>query len=552
MIARPYQTQALDGIDNALASHRSTLCVMGTGLGKTVVAGHVVKKWMDKGRVLFLAHREELLTQAQAKISAVTGYWPGMEKAEHYANMGMTLTGQDGEKVIVSSVQTQVAGTNGWRRMKRFKPDEFSLVIIDEAHRTRADSYHAILDHYFQNENLKLLGITATPNRTDKKAMGVVYESVAFEYGASDGVTDGWLVKPKMAYTTIHGLDLSNVRVSGGDLHQGDLAAVMEFAGPLNQVAKATIDDCSDRKTIVFTVSVDQARMLTEILNQHKPGSAKCVTGKTEEEERRQMMRDFRTGRFQYLVNVAVLVEGIDVPDVSAVVMARPTKSKLIFAQQVGRGMRPLDGLVDVHDTSDARLAAILASNKPDLLVVDFVGNTGRHKLCRVTDILGGKYSEKVRELAERKLQTTEAPQDVTRALADAEKEITAMEREAAAKLAEDRARARKTVKWIDPFDAYDIAPVRDKGWGGTMPATPGQVRLLEKFKINCEGMGKREAGLVISKIMERKNKGLCSGPQMQLLKRYGYDATHMPADEAGRLITAIRDNGWRPLANVG
>lgn len=537
---RDYQQQAIASIIDMLHKNRSTLAVLPTGAGKMVIAAFVIDHFRKFGDVLFLAHRGELLEQAQAKINAVSGVWPALEKAQHYADLHTVP--HDGEgRVIVSSIQTQVSGTNGWRRRNRFKPEQFSLVVIDECHRGHSNSYINTFTHYRQNHELKIVGFTATPNRTDKKALGQIFETVAFDYPPFDCMNDGWLVPPKVLYTTIHGMDLSKVKTTAGDLNAGDLAKVMEMAKPLNDVAKATIDGCGDRKTIVFTVSVDQAAMLTEIINNHKPESARHVTGKTDEFTRSNIMHDFRHGAFQYLVNVGVLTEGVDIPTVSAVVMARPTKSALVFAQQIGRALRPQDGLVDRYPTPDERKAAIAASAKPDALIIDLVGNSGRHKLIRATDILGGRYTDEVRALAERKMQSANAPKDVVEALEQAKAEITDREREVARRLAENRARAKTTSREVDPYSYDDMhAPIWSKHVA-VIPPSEAQIRLALSHGVDVSKLSKKQASGVIGKIMNQKGGRPATVKQKSWLiwKRHWREG--MTFEQASKAITEIK-----------
>lgn len=544
MIAlRDYQTEAVNSIHGALSTHQSTLCVLGTGGGKTVIAGFVIQEFMKLGRVIFVAHREELLVQAQQKISRITGFWPEMEKAESYANLDKSFADNTGQ-IVVASIQTLIAGTNGWRRMNRYVPSEVSLLVFDEAHRSSAASYRMVLSYFASNPRIKLLGLTATPRRTDNMALGEIYSSVACEFDAKELIGRGWLVPPKVLYTTIHGMDLSNVKTTAGDLNVGDLAKIMELAKPLNDVAKATIDGCDGRKTIIFTVSVDQSRLLSEIINQHKPNSARYVSGKTNNIEREQIIKDFRSGKFQYLANVGILTEGIDIPDASAVVMARPTKSTLVFAQQVGRALRPLDGLVDAHATAEARKLAILGSLKQNALIIDLVGNSGRHKLCRITDILGGKYSTKVRELAERIMQDKNAPVDVETALESAQSQVTDLDRKAAERLAMDRERARKTEVEVNIFDPFGRMPTREHGRNGFIPATEPQIKLAASHNIDVSKLSKKQASGVIGKIMNGPNGRPATVKQEKLLRWQKLWKDGMSFTEASAIITELKAKG--------
>lgn len=545
MTPRDYQRKAIDAIISTLETSNSTLAVLPTGSGKAVIAAFVIDHFRKHGDVLFLAHRGELLEQAQAKISAVSGVWPEMEKAGKYADLQNEVFGEDRYgKVIVSSIQTQISGSGGWRRRDRFKPEQFSAVIVDECHRLPSDGYMTTIRHYQRNPQLKVIGFTATPNRTDKKALGQVFDSVAFDYAPLDCLNDGWLVPPKVLYTTVHGMDLSDVKTTAGDLNIGELSKVMELARPLNDVAKATIDGCGDRKTIVFTVSVNQAAMLTEIINQHKPGSANYITGKTDQFLRDDLLRSFKVGKFQYMVNVGVFVEGVDIPTVQAVVMARPTKSNLVFAQQIGRGLRPIDGLVDQYPTPETRREAIVKSSKPNCLIIDLVGNSGRHKLVRATDILGGRYSGEVRELAERKMRETNVPVDVVDALAEAQKEISEKELAAARRIAQNRERAKTTAREVDIFTYDDMhAPIWSRV-SGELPATEPQIALLAKHGIDGSKLSKNQARGAIGRIMNQKGGRPATVGQIRFLKWKHEWREGMNFEQASKAIEQLKARG--------
>ena len=360
MKLRSYQEAAVDGIFEAWRSARSTLLVQPTGTGKTVTFAHVINR-MPMGRALVLAHREELIVQAADKIARVTGAKPDTEMAEMRADHGMFGKA----RVVVSSIQTQCAGRNGDTRMKRFDPQEFGLLVVDEAHHATAPTYRRVLEHYGQNQDLKILGVTATPDRHDEEALGQVFDSVAFDYELLDAIRDGWLVPIHQRSVVVDGLDYSGVRTTAGDLNGADLARVMEYEETLHGIAHPTVELAAGRKALVFAASVAHAERLCEIFNRHSTGCARFVTGTTPKDERRGMLADYAAGKFQMLVNVGVATEGFDEPGIQVVVMARPTKSRALYAQMAGRGTRALPGLVDAHEAADARRAAIAASAKP-------------------------------------------------------------------------------------------------------------------------------------------------------------------------------------------
>jgi superfamily II DNA or RNA helicase len=304
MKLRSYQRQAVDEILAAFRENSSALIVIPTGGGKTIVVASVIAEHhrLCKGRAMVIAHREELIFQAAEKIKRVAGLNVDIEMAEMRAASGLLAKAP----VIVSSVQTQIAGCNGDGRMSRFDPMEFSLLVTDEAHHAVSPSWRRVIAHYRANPDLKVLGVTATPDRADEAALGQVFDSVAFDYELPDAIHDGWLVPVMQRTVTVDGLDLSSVRTTAGDLNGADLARVMEYEAVLHEIAHPTFDLAGNRKTLIFAASVAHAERLCEILNRHRGGCARFVCGTTPKEERRQMLADYASGRFQFLCNVGV------------------------------------------------------------------------------------------------------------------------------------------------------------------------------------------------------------------------------------------------------
>ena len=267
MILRPYQTDAVSKVHEAWKDHRSALIVLPTGTGKTIVFSHIAGT--VRGRVMVIAHREELIAQAAQKIQVITGDEADVEMGEFWASEGVFSR----SRVVVSSVQTQNAGMGGDGRMSRFDPSQFDLLIIDEAHHATAPTYRRLIDHYRQNPNLKVLGVTATPDRADEEALGQVFESVAFDYEIVDAIADGWLVPVRQRAVYVEGLDYSSVRTTAGDLNGADLARILEYEEALHGIAHPTMELVGTRKSLVFAASVAHAERLAEIFNRHRPGS---------------------------------------------------------------------------------------------------------------------------------------------------------------------------------------------------------------------------------------------------------------------------------------
>jgi len=514
MKLRPYQNTAVENSINELESNASTLIVLPTGAGKTVVFSNIAKHFMTKGRVMIMAHREELIRQASNKIKQIVGYQPAIEMAMEWSN-------EDGfmkPKIVVSSVQTLSTG-----RILRFKPEEFSLLITDEAHHATSDSYRKVYKHML-SRGCKHLGVTATPDRADESALGQIFETVAMNYELPDIIHDGWLVPIRQKMITITGLNYSNVKTTAGDLNQADVAAAQADEEILHSMCDPIVQMSGNKKTIVFATPGSKksdgdtdgfhiAERMTEIINRHKPDSARRVSQDTPKPERRQMLQDFAAGRFQYLVNVGVLTEGFDEPGVEMVAITRPTKSRSLYSQMIGRGTRPLPGIVDPFEHADQRRNAIDASAKSHVEVLDFVGNSGRHKLVTTADILGGNYDEDVIAKAKAKAEESDEAVDMSEMLEQINDEIKEDKKR---KLREMIiANAAFKVTYVDPFDVFDLQPVRERDWDKGRPPTINQIRALERLGIPVKDMTRTKAARVLDEAYRRRDEGLVSYRQI-------------------------------------
>lgn len=544
---RPYQQEAEDGVFREFAAgHQSTLVVMPTGTGKTFLFGHVVKRWLDQhatGDVLVLAHREELIFQARDELAPILGFVPGIEMAD--------LTVTDGgfwhvPRVVIGSVQSL------WRpgRLAKFDADRFGLIVVDEAHHCtpQCRTYWNILKHF---TTAKVLGVTATPLRADKLALGQTFESVAYRYDIADAVDDGWLVPVEQQFVQVTGLDFRVVGTLAGDLNTGELDAQMRAKRALYEVSGAILETCGLEPTLVFTVSVDHGLELASILNDHKPGSAVCLHGGTDPHERRRQLERYERGEYQYLLGCALFTEGFNCPRISRVVMARPTESIVYYTQAIGRGTRTLRGVLTPDlDTPEKRRAAIAASAKPRVVVLDFVGNSGKHKLVSAVDVLAGKHGSAA--VARVKAAATVGAVDVAAALDHCEAEIqreekAEQERKDRRERARLNAKARVATRQVDPFDRSDVggtgrATSRPEAGG---PATPKQTEFLKKYGIWKEGSTGEEAQRAIKEVHRRWDGGLCTVRQAKTLTKFGY-SPDTPKEWAAVLIDLIAARGWK------
>jgi len=542
MKMRPYQENAIAGAFKAWEDNTSALIVLPTGLGKTVVFSEIVRRFQPV-RSMVIAHREELIFQAAEKIKRVTGLDGGIEMGDLHADGWFGTP----PPYIVSTIQTQCSGGDGGGRMTKFLPGDFGLVVIDEAHHATSPTYRRVIDYYRQNANCKILGVTATPDRADEEALGKVFDAVAFDYQILDAINQGWLVPVHQQMVTVESMDFSNIKTTAGDLNQGELAEVMEEEDNLQRVAVPTVEICGNRRAIVFATTVRQAERLCEIINRYRPDKAVWICGKTDKERRRKMLADFKAGVVQYVVNVGVLTEGFDDSGVEVIVMARPTKSRALYAQMAGRGTRPHDSIAHLLGdiaTDEERCAMIRDSVKPACLIVDFCGNAGRHKLVTSADILGGNISDDVVEAAARQARESGKPVDMADVLRKEQQLADERRRAEAARRAALKSRAAFMLTDIDPFNEWDLTPAKERGWDRHKRFTDKQkMVLMQRIGVDADTIPYGQGKQLLDEYFRRLQNGYASLKQTKCLKRWGVRAP-VRFDEAKRMIDR-RAQAW-------
>lgn len=313
MNLRPYQAEA----ERAILSEwedgrRRTLLVLPTGTGKTIVFSAVIADRVRAGdRVLVLAHRGELLEQAADKLQKSTSLGCAVEKAES-TSFGSWY------RVVVGSVQTLMRP----QRLAQFPPDAFGTIVIDEAHHCLSESYQRVLAHF---PDARVLGVTATPDRSDMKNLGQYFDSLAYEYTLPRAIREGYL-SPIKALNIPLSLDISQVGVSAGDYKASDLGTALDPY--LDSIAYEMRNYCRDRRTVVFLPLVATSRKFRDILERNGFRAAE-VNG--ESEDRAEVIADFAAGKYDVLCNSMLLTEGWDCPAVDCVVVLRPTKSRSLY-----------------------------------------------------------------------------------------------------------------------------------------------------------------------------------------------------------------------------
>ena len=479
--------------------------------GKTIVFASVTAHQVELGhRVLIMAHRGELLTQAADKLKAASNLDAALEQGESHS-LGSFLP------VTVGSVQSLCQE----KRLAMFPQDYFQDIIVDEAHHCLSDSYQRVLEHF---PEANILGVTATPDRGDKQTLGTFFDSQAYEYSMSRAIREGYLSPVKARMIPLR-LDISQSGISGVDFSATDIGYALEPY--LAQIADVMAEHCQGRKTVVFlpliTTSQKFCRMLNEV-------GLKAAEVNGESQDRSKVLTDFENGKYDVLCNSMLLTEGWDCPAVDCIVVLRPTKVRSLYQQMVGRGMRLFPG-------------------KENLLLLDFLWLTERHDLCKPSSLVA--KDEAIAEVMDEKIKNDEEV-DILEAEEEAERDVLKEREEALAReLAEMRSKKKKLV---DPIQyALSIAAEDLASYEPTFPWEMGppsekQLSFLEKRGIlpdTVENAGL--ASLLIDRLKRRQEEGLATPKQIRCLERYGFRRVGTwQFDVASSLISRLAMNHWR------
>lgn len=384
MKLRDYQEECLKEVvryfsGNDREKTNRQLIALPTGTGKTVVFAQLStpKMMRPESKLLVLVHRDELVKQAVDKISKVHGdklefeggVSIGVEKAENRASLE--------DKVVVASVQSLSRET----RLLRFPQDHFKIIVIDEAHHATAPSYRKIIDYFGlgkkdQSDRL-LLGVTATPSRSDGTDLNEVFDEIVFRKTIGDMIEKGWLVRIR-GFCVQTGIDISKVKTVRGDFAQGELQNAVDIEPRNDLIVKAYEKIANGESGIAFCAGVEHAQRLASAFK-YRGIESEAVWGDMEYEDRVRVLKGLSNGTIKIVTNFGVLTEGFDEPRVSVLLMARPTKSVLLYTQMVGRGTR-LYGTENYLDGF---------GDKEFLKVIDVTDNSEKHDVAGLGDLFG-------------------------------------------------------------------------------------------------------------------------------------------------------------------
>lgn len=349
-IPRPYQKKAVEAVISLYnGGMRKMLLHLPTGAGKTVIAAIVIKKLLDfpdVQKILFIAHREEILDQTKQKLNIHLPF------INVQIEQGARSSSPDAD-VTIASVQSLI------RRKNKFNPKDFSVIICDECHRALAPSWTEVINYFYEHKGSKalLLGMTATPKRSDGRSALNIFNEIAFEISQVELQDLGYLV-PMEYYTVRTDLNLDTVKMSGGDFQVGALSKVMNSPLIRDLTLQAWMAKGRNKKTIAFCAGVKHAHQLSYDFASHGIASD-VIDGRTI--NRKDILQRFNRGDIEVLTNFGVLTEGFDEPQIKCILFARPTTSPLVYTQCIGRGLRPFQGkktctIIDIIDRSTHQL----------------------------------------------------------------------------------------------------------------------------------------------------------------------------------------------------
>ena len=355
---REHQEEALANLEKMREEGKSIALVQGaTGSGKSAI-GVLDAKKIGK-RALFLAHTKELVEQGAKNFEML---WPEVTTGRYYESYHDTDT-----FVVCGSIQSII------RNLDQFVPDDFDYLIIDECHHASAKSYSKVLSYFRPKFTL---GLTATPERADGEDLLEVFQTVAHKLDIKEAVEAGVLCAVRCIRVKTN-INMSDVRINGFKYNALDLEQTIMIPDRNNLIVETYMEYGFGKSTVIFCTSVNHANTIAELLRK-RGVKAEAVSGSTKPEIRKRILRQYADKQISVLCACDLLNEGWDSPITEVLFMARPTMSKTIYMQQLGRGMR-------IHEGKDF------------LMVFDFVDNANMfncpyslHRLLNIGEYVPG------------------------------------------------------------------------------------------------------------------------------------------------------------------
>ena len=504
-IKREYQIQAENAVfEDIQKGGKSGMIVLSTGLGKTFIAVNILSNPVFK-KILWVTHTIELIDQSSQAIlreeftnqqlfnditqkgdiidylDSLDGKLPndmfdGLSHEESLVKGHIGIIKQHRLdldcKIVVASIQTIV------RRLDKIPSDTFDLVVIDEAHMACSATFTKVCN-YFKPKYL--LGLTATPTRTDGMSLSNLFDKIVFERDIKFGIDNGYLCEID-AVRVKTDLSLDTVHTLGGELNAKELENIVNTPKRNNLIVDKYLEYASGRQALAFCVDVKHAMDLAETFNGRGITASFVVGDETLCPDRKERVSLFRSKEITVLTNVNILTAGVDIPDTNCIIAARPTKSLVLYMQSIGRGTR-------------------LKSDGGNMLLLDIVDNTSKHELINTWTLDGKKELED-------KVFLTKAKKDLLI-------EKRENKRKLEAQVKEDK-RINLLKPPTPPKVQWSIERYRDE-------PTPAQLEYLRSFGYEIEGNAYTK-GQVSDLISQQRPAAW----QLNQLQRWGYDITNV------------------------
>lgn len=496
---RDFQLHANDRVHLAFTEYQRALGVAPTGCGKAVMSAALIRDCLAQKaafvcstpRCLLLVNREELLQQAVEKIHMVSGLYAAVERGADKA--------PEDAPIVVATIQSMCG------RLGRYPQDHFGLVIVDEAHLFATAQSKDVLDWFCRRElggDAYLVGVTATPQTTGKRALSKIYDTIAYEITLPELVKKGMLSNIKVQTVPLT-IDLRHVSRAAGDFNEEELDTVVR---PYFKAVAEAMRAHPKRKWLCFLPLIKTSEAFAKILNEEGI-PAKHIDGTSS--DRKDLLMQFRHDHFQALCCSSLLTTGYDEPSITGIVNLRPTQSRILLTQILGRGTR-IKPKGSAHE---------------DLLVLDFLWQYELNKIISPASLVAGHEEDEI-EVAKR-LQSGEEVD-----LLSVARDVSAERHEALAKkLAESQ---RKKGKLVDLMQLIQMGLGEDKnfvdvldyeptmGWH-SRPASEKQLSALERFGIARESVkDSGHASALLEMSMQRVTKRLATFKQLAAIKRMG------------------------------
>lgn len=402
------------------------------------------------------------------------------------------------------------------RRLEKYLPGAFALLVCDEAHHTPSATQRKIIDHFV---SAAAIGFSATPDRCDGTPLSEIFDDVAFTYDIGDAVRDGYLVPPELVDVAIESLDLTAIKFRGAEPAAEALEAELMRDATMHAICRALAQEAKGRKICLFLPGVASVNAAPDMLAQYGLRGAGII-GSTPDDERKRIISAFESGEYDVLANCMALTEGFDCAAIDCVAIARPTSSRSLLVQMAGRGLR-------------------LHPGKTSCLILNFTpGKCKNNTLLCPVDALGSHGF-------------------VHRTIG---RDWRADELERAAAIAEDEIRRReehcRLVATVGVAYAIVRLPLPELLSASQVPTDGPEPTARQLDRLDQLGFSKvevqavrtsHEASAAIDACNSRRDGSLCSYAQAKFLAKYGYPDTTSFA-EANDLISRIRANGYRPL----